>query len=391
MAFVVFRRLGVSVPLGLAAIGVYGTLNATAQTATYLGASFDVLCLFFILGSALALFSQKRWANLLSAILFLLSLRSKEFAIVVPFLFVPLIVSQLHHSSVRQVFVAVVRRLWMHFAIAIVFAIRYLTFVPQLTAEVGPQNPYHMHLGFDTWLKSMAYYTALVFGADQSPWAGRTFLIGMVLVAIVVYALIRRRMGLLFGISGYILTLLPVALMPNLRSLWYVYAPQVFLILAMCLLLEDILALLSKHERVRWTATAMIALACFLWGASFRRSSYFENRVNFTLIIRRTYARTARDAEIQIPTLSAGARVYVDHGEWGPWPFVRGLCDYLEIVNRQKSINCVMNESGEKLWNRYEREPGEKYFVNYHADGSLTVGEASEEKNDCFLLRPMLR
>jgi hypothetical protein len=43
MGFVLFRRLGVGVPLSIAAIGVYGSLWTTAETATYLGAVFDVV------------------------------------------------------------------------------------------------------------------------------------------------------------------------------------------------------------------------------------------------------------------------------------------------------------------------------------------------------------
>ena len=86
LGFFLLRRLGASVPLSLASLCVFATLSTTAQTVTYLGATFDVLCLFLMLASILAFLSKKPGTAPLSAVLFFLALRTKEFAIVLPVL-----------------------------------------------------------------------------------------------------------------------------------------------------------------------------------------------------------------------------------------------------------------------------------------------------------------
>ena len=53
LIYLLFRCLELSPQLTIAAIGVFGGLSRTALTATYVGASFDVLCTFFLLGSIL--------------------------------------------------------------------------------------------------------------------------------------------------------------------------------------------------------------------------------------------------------------------------------------------------------------------------------------------------
>ena len=97
-----------------AALCAFATLSTTAQTATYLGAIFDVLCLFLMLASILAFLSRKPGAAVLSALLFFLALRTKEFAIVLPVLLLAI-----------AYFEKTLRRLWIHFAIWAVFLVQY--------------------------------------------------------------------------------------------------------------------------------------------------------------------------------------------------------------------------------------------------------------------------
>jgi hypothetical protein len=91
LAYVLFRRLGVRIWLSLALVGLIGSLSTTGQTATYLGASFDVLCTFFLLGSTVLILQGSRLTNWLSALFYLLALRSKEFGIVIPILLTVLV------------------------------------------------------------------------------------------------------------------------------------------------------------------------------------------------------------------------------------------------------------------------------------------------------------
>ncbi|MGA2184552.1 MAG: hypothetical protein ABSH47_16130 [Bryobacteraceae bacterium] len=374
LAFLLFRRLGAGIPISIAAVALFGSLSTTAQTATYLGESFDVICLFFLLASALAILSAWRGAAFLSAVLFLAALRSKEFAIITPFLLTVLVALRLPRMPLRHALVSLVRRLWMHYLILLVFGLRYLSLLSHYRAKLAPDSAYFMDLHVTTVLKSLSYYTALVFGADESRWQLPPVPLALGLGAILCWAVLRRRAGVAFGVCAYVLTVLPVCLMPNTRAPYWVYAPQLFLILVLCLLAEEGVASLGKREHLRWVAGVCIALACLSWCVAFQRSPYFRNRVNWNLGIRRACLRTTRDVNAQLPRMGPGTHVYVNHGrDTMPWLFVAGPCSYFRIVNQQFSITCVVDQPTDQLRALFASDRGAKYFVEYHDDGSITV------------------
>lgn len=373
LVFLLFRRLGVSVPISIAGVGLFGSLWTTAATATYPGAAHDMICLFFLLGSVLAIVSERRGATVLSAALFLAALRSKEFAIVTPFLLTLLLALGLPRMPVRHALAALARRLWMHYVILLVFGLRYLFLFRAYRAGLAHGNPYSMDLHVATVMKSLAFYTALVFGADDSPWQIPPLALALGLGAVLCWAVVRRRAGVGFAVCAFVLTLQPVSLMPNQRSPYYVYAPQVFLILVLCLLVEEALASLRKWKRVRWAVSVCLALACLSWCVAFRRSTYFKDRVTWTIGIRRASMRTAQ-AVARFPTMGPETHIYVNHSpRTQPWLFLAGPCSYFQIVNKQRVIDCIIDKSSEQLRAMYANDPGPKFFVNYHDDGSIDV------------------
>ncbi len=212
LAFWLFRRLGVSIPVAIAGVGLFGGLWTTAQTATYLGEAFDPICLFFLLGCVLAMLAER---EILSAVLFLLALRSKEFAIVTPFLLTVLVALRVPRVGL----LALLRRLWLHYLILMVFGLRYVFLYRAYKAHMAPDNLYRMDVHVSTVLKSLTYYTGLVFGEEEAWQKIPPVLLGVVLVVILGWAILRRRAGIAFGLTAYVLTALPVLLMPNLRML----------------------------------------------------------------------------------------------------------------------------------------------------------------------------
>ncbi|MGA2183913.1 MAG: hypothetical protein ABSH47_12860 [Bryobacteraceae bacterium] len=364
LAFLLFRRLGAGVPLSLAGIGVYGSLSTTALTATYLGEAFDVICLFFLLASALTVLSEQRGATVLSALLFLAALRTKEFAIVTPLLLTVLLTLRSPRLPLRQTLALLGRRLWMHYLILIVFGLRYLFLLPSYLAMAGSQNPYHMDFHIATVLNSLSWYTALVFGVRSLP----PLLLAALFAAILTWAVVRRRAGVAFGITAYVLTILPACFMPNIRMPYWLYAPQLFLILAVCLLLEEVLARYCRRERLRWAVAVCIALICLSAATRFRRSP-----VLWHIQVRRASMRTATDARAQLPELGPRTHIYVNHGQETPWLFLSGPCDYFKLVNKQQSVTCVLGKPADQLRALYDSDTGPKYFVEYRKDGSITV------------------
>ena len=250
LAFRLFRRLDLNLPLTIAAISLYGSLWTTAQTATYIGEAFDIVCLFFLLGSVLAILSEMRGASILSAVLFLAALRSKEFAIVTPPLLTILVALRLPRMPFRTAVTAIARRLWLHYTILLIFGIRYLVLFREDHTTLAPGSAYRMDWHLGTVLQSLAYYTTLIFGLDDSPHKAPPILLALAFAAMLCWALFRRNPGMAFGVAGYVFTALPALLMPYTHAVFWMYGPQLFLILALSLLANEVLAVtLSSDHR----------------------------------------------------------------------------------------------------------------------------------------------
>jgi hypothetical protein len=360
LAFLLFRRLGMGVPISVAATGFFGSLSTTGMTATYIGASFDVLCTFFLLGSLLTGLGETwpYWYS--SALLFLLALRSKEFAIVTPVLLTLLLLGR------RQTVTAICQRLWLHYLILVVIGMRYLSFVPRMRVSLPPHHPYYLSTSLGTVWNSLAYYTALIFTLEEPGKFAAIPLLGVALIAI--YAIIRRRRWILFSFAAYILTLLPVTMLPNSRQPIYVYGPQIFLILAIGLFLHDLAA--------PWLAQVAIAVVILAAGYAIRTSADFHGRLAYYRNVREICARTARDAAVQLSGIGTGARLYIASGASTPWLMTAGPCDYLRLAHRDRTLSCVIMQPEAELLEVYNRDPGGaggKYFVDYHEDGSLRL------------------
>jgi hypothetical protein len=366
MGFVLFRRLGIGVPLSFAAIGLYGGLWTTAETAPYVGAVFDVTCLFFLLASLLAFLSERRGSTILSAVCFLLALRAKEFAIVLPLLLVILGLRQWSESHV-------LRRTWPHFLIAAVIAVRYVSFLPQAREVIGPQNPYHANPTAGTILHSLTYYTALIFGLEGTPAAKAVAPFAVVFAAVAAYGFWRRNLVLLFGLASYVLLLLPVAAIPGIRATFYVYAPQLFLILAVAALLEDWSARFLKRPQARWAAALSAGVLMLAWTLTLQRSDYFKNRTAFYLGVRKISAVSARSVETLVPALQSLPHIFVAYQGERPWLLVPGPCDYLRVITRQGAIRCFLDTSRAELEEAYEKQTGPKLLLNYEQDGTFRL------------------
>jgi hypothetical protein len=370
MAFVMFRRLGLRSPMAIAVIGVLGTLSTTAHTATYLAASFDVVCTFFLLGSTLAILSERRSFWFLSALLYLLALRSKEFGIVIPVFLTALIAIRAPNGMApRRMALEIGRRLWLHYAILLAFGVRYLWLARDLRTRLPAGTPYYMSFKPAAALKSLAYYAALVFGVEDH-YIG---LVGALMLVILAYAVVRRRGMILFGLSAYLLTLLPVSLLPNIRATFYVYGPQVFLLFAVALFLQDILDLAFSGDSIRWWVSMCAALSVLTAASSFRMSDYFKDRIHWSWMVRSVSGKSAASMRKQLAGIGPSSHIYVSSGQETPWLLAYGDCVYPRLLFHSYSIQCTIQKPEPELLTLYERDYSEKYFVDYAPDGELSV------------------
>jgi len=247
------------------------------------------------------------------------------------------------------------------------FAVRYAAFLPGMRAEIPASNPYYLDISLPTLVRSLAYYTGCIFGADQL--LGKSpAMVALAFLAFLTYGIVRRRGAIVFALSAYLLLLLPVAFLVHMRSLFYVYAPQFFLILAVCLLIQDLITLI-RRERMRSPITVAVALAILTGATALRRSTFFRAEVGFVWMVRAACARTAHDVATKIPELGPEAHVYVRHGPGPPWLFAVGDCAYLNRVNSTGSIRCFLDDP-----NGYAADPSpQKYLLDYHEDGAFDV------------------
>jgi hypothetical protein len=370
MAFVMFRRLGLRSPIAIAALGVFGALSTTAQTATYLGASFDVLCTFFLLGSTLTILCEHKWSWYLSALLYLFALRSKEFGIVIPVFLTALVaIRAANGSAPRRMAFEIGKRLWLHYAILLAFGARYFWLARDIRAKMPAGTPYYMDFSPAAPRQSLAYYAALVFGAEDHHLA---FVAASMLV-ILAYAIVRRRFMILFGFGVFLVTMLPVSLLPNIRQPFYVYGPQVFLLLAVALCLQDILDLAFSGSRIRWWAGVCVALLVLAAASGFRASGYFKDRVHWSWMVRSVTGRSAASIQNELARIGPSAHIYVNNGQETPWLFGYGDCVYPRLLHHSELIHCETRKPEPELLALYERDSNEKYFVDYAPDGGLSV------------------
>ena len=362
LGFFLMRRMGASALATLAALCVFATVTTTAQTATFIGAIFDVLCLFLMLASTLAFLSKKPGAAVLSAFLFFLALRTKEFAIVLPVLLLALAYCEKN-----------LRRLWIHLVIWAVFLVQYAVLIRRMIPSMPAGNPYTIRADPRTILTSFVYFTSLIFHEDGHPRRGPVIL--LLVVAMAAYALYRRRGWILWTVAAYALTLLPVAIIPGNRAPFYVYAPAMFLLFAAALTVEDIIALTTADQRQRWITVAAATALVLLSVALFQKGPYFKNRIAYALFQRSTAQRTASDLTTLLPGIPPGSWLFVYQGANPSWLLLPGPCNYLNLPLRRPAYNCSLSNSPDEARKQYAAQKPPKYYLVYSADGSLRLGD----------------
>jgi hypothetical protein len=315
-----------------------------------------------MLSSTLAFLSKKRGTAALSALLFFLALRTKEFAIVLPVLLLAI-----------AYYEKTLRRLWIHLSIWAVFLIQYALLIRRMIPSIPAGNPYTIRADPRTILTSFLYFTSLIFHEEAHP--RRAAVILLLVVAMAVYAIYRRRGWILWTVAAYALTLLPVTIIPGNRAQFYVYAPAMFLLFAAALTLEDLIALSTANPRERWNTVFAATAVVLLSVALFQKGPYFKNRVAFTLFQRRSAQRTASDLTTLLPGIPPDSWLFVYQRENPSWLLLPGPCDYLNLPLRRQAYNCLLSNSPDDARKQYAAQKSPKYYLVYSADGSLRLGD----------------
>lgn len=369
MVFFLARRLGASVPAALAAMAAFGGTCVTALTATFLGAVFDVLCTFFTLACFLAFLKGRRVWDYASAALFVLALRSKEYAIVLPFLLAAFALAQASGPLLERT-KAAARRLWPHFLLLAIFAGRYLSLMLEPKNRIEASSPYHLELSLASFVKSLLYYTGLILGREQEHVDG-LLIFGALLLALLAYAWFYRNKPVLLCLACYVALLSLVCCLPHIRAPFYAYGPQAFLWLAVLLAVEGIAGAVI-HAEYRRPVLALLALLLIALLLDFRVSDYFRNRINWVKTARLTNTVTARSVHaLGVPP--PGSHVYLYTEVAAPNLLTWNSGDYLRILNRRPELVLISQKPERELLDLYAADPAEKVFWDYRPNGELRL------------------
>jgi len=368
MMFVLFRRVGISPVLSVSGVALFGSLDTTMETATYIGAVFDVLGTFFILICILLSLTSFPGSSLLSALALLTAIRTKEFAIMTAGSLTLLMICRLGTVLNVESLVTLVKRLWPQYLVTAINGIWYLK-LGLLRGVIPSQNPYHLQITFRTVISSIAFYTSRI---AQEHFSSHPLLIDGMIVLLIIgsFATSRRKLG--FMTASYVLFILPVSCLPGIRSPFYLYAPQLFAIGACCLILDELNQRLMTPRNAHFLKISC-SLACLCLALVSQASEYFQNSVSFTIRVREICMRSARDLS-PMARMEAGAHVYVSYGSDMPWLLSIGTCEYLRLISGNHTGVCMLDNQRARIMAAFSSDPTpERYLIDYRDDGSLSI------------------
>jgi heme/copper-type cytochrome/quinol oxidase subunit 4 len=256
------------------------------------------------------------------------------------------------------------------------FLVQYARLIRQMSAALPAGDPYSIRANLPTVLASFRYYTSLIFHVEMNPSKG--YLVLALALAMASYAIYRRHRWILWTLAAYVLTLLPVSVIPGNRAPFYVYAPALFILSAVALTVDDIIHLLTKNEHTRWAVASAAVVVVLISVALFQRGPYFLNRVGYTLAARRISVVTARDVSELLPSIHPDSWLYIYYSGELPWLLVPGPCDFLNLSTRRHAFTCVLSNSRDEIGRLYVAHASPKYYMVYGADGSLRRASVSE-------------
>jgi hypothetical protein len=364
---ILFRHFGLPILLSAPAVGLFGVLTTTIQTATYIGAVFDILSTLLLLSSMIMIFGRRRWQHYMSAVLFLLALRTKEFIIVAPLLMALLLVWLARERSMPEQINLVTSKLWLHFVILAAFGTAFLRLYLRQPIPAG--NPYHLDFHPLAVLQSVLYYVSLACSRPEV----RLWPSLAIVSILAVHGLLRWSAGTLVALGAFLLTIAPVAVLPARRFPYYDCCPQIFLLLGLCLFIEDLIKLTFKNVASRLFVTCLAGMALLCYAFSVRTSSYFRNIVHFNQSVRKESAISAAELDVKLAEIGRGSHFYFNGDR--PWLMIPGPCGYLRIRYRDESVSCEIQKCYPDLVRDYEDDPAEKYLLNYR-DGHIDLVDA---------------
>lgn len=227
LLFLIIRKLTTPKVAFIGAM-YFGLFYPANLAAFWIAAVFDLLSLTFILSAILVmLFAKPRPSYrqiLVIALFYFLALRTKEYAISLPFLLL-----MMHKLKYGNKAFELVKIYWPILVISSIYLSKYYQLFLESKSKSYDQDPYG--LGVSDAIANIIYYFNQATGAFKlSGWQMGLYYLVLSFLTIHIFNSRRENAKLLvIGATGFLITLGPVILLSNQKSDLYLYAPHAFL------------------------------------------------------------------------------------------------------------------------------------------------------------------
>lgn len=363
-------------------IGAGGAALAAALAGTWVVANdavFWTAAVFDLVGATTCLLSiflwqlgvkQNRWIWIaLGALVYFLSIRTKEFAISLPIILLA-ISWLLEKQSLR----ASIARLWPYWLVMAIMGAWYGVLM-QKSAIVGNSDAYGLH--FSGIYENLNYYLGTLFyenlwNPQRRLWNSLHGLMILVAGILWVLAIVRSayyRTVFIVSAIGFLGLLGPTLLLKNHLGQLYLYAPHFFLALA-------IGALYPLGLIYRITIPALsIALVAFPLSSQWfhEKRDYY---ISHTLQTREQFELFQK----QLPQIAPGSQVFIANlAQWNPFEYKGALP--LMVIKKDPSLQLQADSSFTELTTRFCKASSPKIFIRMQ--GNQSFDETSSIKAQC--------
>lgn len=363
-------------------IGASGAALAAILAGTWVVANdavFWTAAVFDLVGATACLISiflwqlgvrQNRWVWIvLGALVYFLSIRTKEFAISLP-----IIILFISYLLEKQSLKVSITRLWPYWLVMGVMGVWYGVLM-QKSAIVGNSDAYGLH--FSGILENLNYYLGTMFyenlwDPQRRVWNALHVLMILVAGILWILAIVRsahyRKVFIVCAI-GFLGLLGPTLLLKNHLGQLYLYAPHFFLAMA-------IGALYSLGLMYRIAIPALsIALVAFPLS-----SQWFHDKRDYYV----SHTLQTRDQfelfQKHLPQIASGSQVFIANlAQWNPFDYQGGKP--LKVMRQDASLGLQVDPNVAQLAVRFCKASTPKIFIRM--EGNQSFDETAIIKAQC--------
>ncbi len=331
---------------------------------------YDNLLFFWWTAALLLYLRMRRNPNTLLYVgalaCFFLSTRCKEVGVMLPVLLLGYELATLEWKACgdgRARWTQLMHRLRLlapYFVISLLYAGFYF-WQPEWGPGSPPSHPYYMNLSYGAFMEGMKFYVMSVTFYQSVLKTDLSLYVALFII--VLWALLLRRMLVLWALFGFVVTLLPVIFLVNSRSQIYLYLPLFYLVL----ILTELIGHTAFRLMAKW-GRAGVGIACLFltalfwiyWSEDQRLLGYIGTAYQEQRLEALTMVRSIKGFYPKIP---AGSRFYFIGKPYHEPASIILASTMPPVLYGDPTIRSAPVSGIEEILNREASEPDGNFFV----------------------------